>query len=249
MNKASVQEWGSSLTQFTQNPHKHQTLRRQPVAERSRCSSIRQRWGAVSSSNAEREGRGEGWGYENDWWEHKWQSCDREEWGGGEWRETRDNADSWAGLPVRPSLVFRLDLQVLDGTLAGAVLENKNRCHKTPLRLGFASVMTPLEMPRVWCSQQKPVRYALGVVFITNSAATYLPSLLRLTMMENSFFVFSTQRGVVYISTFLNVQLCVHLWQNQTYMFNDTDFEWRFYIIPLVRYSWKRFHHSWELGV
>lgn len=30
-----------------------------------------------------RERWGEGWGYENDWWEHKWQSCDREERGGG----------------------------------------------------------------------------------------------------------------------------------------------------------------------
>ncbi len=164
---------------------------------------------------------------------------------GGERRETRDNADSWTGLPVRPSLVFRLDLQVLDGTLAGAVLENKNRCHKTPLRLGFASVMTPLETLRVWCSQQKPVRYALGVVFITNSAATYLPS-YHLTMMENSFFVFSTQKRVVHLSIFLNVQLCAHLWQNQTYMFNE--FETRFDIMHLVRYSRKRFQHRWEWG-
>lgn len=81
-----------------------------------------------------------------------------------------DSADSWAGLPVRPSLVFCLDLQVLDGTLAGANPENKNRCHKTPLRLGFASVMTSLEMLRVWRSHHKPVTYPLWVVFIPIAA-------------------------------------------------------------------------------
>lgn len=85
-------------------------------------------------------------------------------------RETGDSADSWAGLPVRPSLVFCLDLQVLDGTLAGANPENKNRCHKTALRLGFASVMTSLEMLRVWRSHRKPVTYALWAVFIPVSA-------------------------------------------------------------------------------
>lgn len=130
--------------------------------------------------------RGEGWGYENDWWEHKWQSCDREEKreeGVREGRRGTTLTAERAYLSAHLSF-FRLDLQVLDGTLAGAGLENKNRCHKTPLRLGFASVTTPLEMLRVWCSQQKPVRYAPRVVFITNSAATYLPS-YHLTMMEN----------------------------------------------------------------
>lgn len=57
-----------------------------PETERSRCSSIRQRWGAMSSSNIERGRRRERWGYENDWWEHKWQSCDWEERGGRGWR-------------------------------------------------------------------------------------------------------------------------------------------------------------------
>lgn len=41
------------------------------------------RWGAMSSSNTEAARGGEGWGYENDWWEHKWHSCEREERGGG----------------------------------------------------------------------------------------------------------------------------------------------------------------------
>lgn len=138
-------------------PHEHQAPRRQPVAERSRCSSIRRRWGIMSSSNIEKERdvkKGRGMGL----WKWLMGAQMAELWSGGKWRggrETRDNADSWAGLPVRLSLVFRLDLQVLDGTLAGAGLENKNRCHKIPLRLGFASVMTPLEMLRVWCSQQK----------------------------------------------------------------------------------------------
>lgn len=75
-----------------------------------------------------------------------WSGEKREE---GKQRETRDNADSWAGLPVRPRLVFCLDLQVLDGTLTKASLENRNRCHKTLLPLGFAFVMTPLEMSRM----------------------------------------------------------------------------------------------------
>lgn len=171
-------------------PDRHQTLWGQAMAERSRCSSTKQRWGAMSSSNIKREGRVEGWGHENDWWEQEWQSCNREERGGREWRQTGDVADSWASLPVRPSLVFRLDLQVFNGTLARAVSENKNRCHKTPLRLGFASVMTPPEMLRVWCSQQKPVRYALRVVFITISAATSLLSLY-LARMKNNLFLSS----------------------------------------------------------
>lgn len=66
---------------FHTDPHKHQTLWRQPVTEKSRCSSIKQRWGTMSSSKRER--RGKRWGYENDWWEHKWQSCDQEKKGGG----------------------------------------------------------------------------------------------------------------------------------------------------------------------
>lgn len=66
INQTSLQEREGSLTQFTQNLHNHQTLQRELMAERSRCSSIRQRWCEMSLSNIEEETRGEGWGYEND---------------------------------------------------------------------------------------------------------------------------------------------------------------------------------------
>lgn len=128
----------------------------------------------------------------------------------GRWRKTRDNADSWAGLPVRPSLAFRLDLQVLNGTLAEAVLENKNRCHKTPLRLGFASVMTPAEMQRVWCSQQKPVRCAPVAVFITSSAATSPTSFYQAMIESSFFFVFPTQKHAVCLSMCVSGQIWIY---------------------------------------
>lgn len=85
------------------------------------------------------------------------------------------------GLPVRPALVFHLDLQVLRGTLDKPVLENRNRCHKTPLRTAFACVTTPPVMPGV---PTKAVRHAtfslladgkqtLLFVFPVNNVAFY----------------------------------------------------------------------------
>lgn len=66
-----------------------------------------------------------------------------------------------------------------------------------------------------------------GAVFITSSAATSLPS-YHLTMMENSFFVFSTQR-VVYLSIFLH--LLVRFWQNQTRMLDDFEDTFFFFFL------------------
>lgn len=208
-NQTSAQKWGGSLTQFTQNPHQHQILQRQKEAD----AQVSGRGGVQCPHLTLREGEGESDGAMKmtDGNTNGRAVIGRKGEGGGEGRRGTTLTAERAYLSAHLSF-FHLDLQVLDGTLAGAALENKNRCHKTPLRLGFASIMTPLEMLRVWCSQQKPVRYVPGVVFITRSAATSLPS-YHLTMMENSFFVFSTQR-VVYLSIFL--QLLVHFWQNQT---------------------------------
>lgn len=139
--------------------------------------------------------------------------------GKGRGRLKVDKRQRWqlSRLPVCASLVFCLDLQVLDCTLAEAVLENKDRCHKTPLRQGFAYVMTPLEMLRVRCLQQKPVRYAPVGVFITSSAAKSSPS-DHLTMMENIFFVFSTRYHVVNLLIYFSFRLLVHWWENETCM-------------------------------
>ena len=179
---------GGSLTQFTQNPHQHQILQRQKEAD----AQVSGRGGVQCPHLTLREGEGESDGAMKmtDGNTNGRAVIGRKGEGGGEGRRGTTLTAERAYLSAHLSF-FHLDLQVLDGTLAGAALENKNRCHKTLLRLGFASIMTPLEMLRVWCSQQKPVRYVPGAVFITSSAATSLPS-YHLTMMENSFFVFST---------------------------------------------------------
>lgn len=76
-------------------------------------------------------------------------------WGCGGGRRAGGAALTAEREPTCPPIArfHRLDLQVLAGTLAEAVPENKNRCRgkktTTPLRLGFASGTTPAEMRRV----------------------------------------------------------------------------------------------------
>lgn len=68
------------------------------------------------SSNLETARGAEGLGHENEGWEHKWWSCNGGDRGAGGGRAGTTLTAEWS-LPVRPALVFHLDLQVLCGRL------------------------------------------------------------------------------------------------------------------------------------
>lgn len=157
----------------------------------------------------------------------------------GEWRETRDNADSWAGLPVRPPLVFCLDLQVLDGTLTEASLENRNRCHKTLLRLGFASVMTPLEMSSMmFITKTCQIYTQSGIHHQLSCNLQNLPSYHRV-MMGNPLLNAIT---MLFIIVFVKIRPTVHVKSRwNTFLYNTpVSYTWQAY------YSWvcERFTNS-----
>lgn len=160
------------LTRLAHDAHNNPSLRRKRPAGGSRCFSTRWRQGSASSADSETAGGAEGLSYESEGWEHKW------------WR--RDGGDGgvtaeWAYLSAQP--LFSILICKSSGTFDKPVLENRNRCHKTPLRTAFACVTTPPVVPGV---PTNAVRHAtrslladgkrtLLLVFPANNVAFYFP--------------------------------------------------------------------------
>ena len=200
----------------------------------------------MSSSNIQREmGRGMGL------WKWLIGAQMAEPWSGGKSMggAKEDEGQRWQlrGLPVRPSLIFRLDLQVLDGTLVRARLENKNRCHKTLLWLGFASVMTPLEMLSMMfttktCQIRGSEWYSSCIlVFIIK-----LSAVLTLTCDGKQLFLSSQHNDSLYkYPTVLSLlaKSKLHLYKCDTLLFMTH------LVKALLKYSWKCFYPIWAWGV